>query len=193
MKYYPYICSCGHIHCIPDEHIEAAVKANKNFILICADCGKSHIIGATIEDGGFWGLDEETVYNMYGGELRISPHGEGMFITGKNFDPETSGALKAFSEIYYAHGVGVPMKTGEYARSYISDQFCDMLFPNFSEVQRYDMPVTKIQEWIADFQKNQITVDMDRFIRENDDEVLRCISSIYLRQLDWTGTKYEWK
>ena len=47
-KYDIRICKCGRIHAIPNERIEKALDADKNFLLICAACGDATLIGADI-------------------------------------------------------------------------------------------------------------------------------------------------
>lgn len=47
-KYDIRICKCGRIHAIPNERIEKALDADKNFLLICAACGNATLIGANI-------------------------------------------------------------------------------------------------------------------------------------------------
>ena len=48
IKYDIRICKCGRIHAIPNERIEKALDADKNFLLICAACGNATLIGANI-------------------------------------------------------------------------------------------------------------------------------------------------
>jgi len=62
-----------------------------------------------------------------------------------------------------------------------------------SACKRSDITLEEVMRFIEDFEHDHKTVDMDRFIRENDDEILQCISGYIIRAFDWTGTKYERK
>lgn len=189
MKYTMHICKCGHIHMIPNEKIDAALKEELNFVLVCADCGNTWVIGADIEPD--CEDPDKNCYMMYGHEIYV-PYGGAVSIDFADFNPQ-NGEHKAYSEIYLSHGIKVPMKTGEYARQYFCNQFADMWYPDFYKIKRSDITLEEVMRFIEDFEHDHKTVDMDRFIRENDDEILQCISGYIIRAFDWTGTKCERK
>lgn len=185
-KYDMRICSCGRIHMIPMEKIDKAIENNKNFLYICGGCGRASIIGADIEQD--WYEEDKLCYNMYSGKVFEYKDGS---INVEDFTEHDN--KKAISEIFYSHGIKVPMMTGEYARSYFCDQFADMWYPDFYKIQRGNITLEEVKEFVDEFTKNQIVVNMNRFIRETPDEYLKEISCYLIRAFDWTGTKYERK
>lgn len=62
-KYDIRICKCGRIHAIPNERIEKALDADKNFLLICAACGNATLIGADISPD--WDDPSKDSCNIY--------------------------------------------------------------------------------------------------------------------------------
>ena len=83
--------------------------------------------------------------------------------------------------------------TGEYARHYFCGRFADMWYPDFYKIQRGNITLEEVKEFVDEFTKNQIVVNMNRFIRETPDEYLKEISGYLIRAFDWTGTQYERK
>lgn len=178
------ICHCGHIHMIPYDKIEDALSQDKNLLLICADCGAATLIGGDEE----W--DEynpgEKCYMMYSSQF--SPY-KSRSITKNTFKGD--GINKGIFEIYYSHGIKVPMMNGFYATSYQNGIFRDgRLIANIYEIDRSDVTAEEVQKFIKDSRKEYSTVDMKRLLRENDDETLRYLSRFYIEAFDWSGTKY---
>lgn len=185
-KYDMRICKCGHIHMIPWEKIDASVKANKNLVLICARCGAGTIIGADIEPDEFSDKPDAVCYMMYAGDL--SPYKD-KIITEEFF--KGNDKEKAVAEILYSHGLRVPMKTGNYANNYFNGKFADMWYPDFYKIQRKDITVPEIMDFIKTFTEERTTVNMSRFINENPEDMIEEISHYLIKGFDWSGTKYE--
>lgn len=179
------ICKCGKIHLIPEEKINNALKKNKNFILICADCGRSIVIGANIELYDPYGDDKEKeCYMMYSYDLS-----ENMSVT-KEFFNETEDK-KGIEEIYYNHGIKVPMMTENYATDYFCGRFSDRRYPDFYNIGRKNITVEEIMDFINQWKESRTTVNMNRFIFENKEEDLKEISRYYIEGFNWKGTKFE--
>lgn len=187
-KYDMRICGCGRIHMIPFKKVENAFHANKNLGCICGGCGNIIAIGADAHPD--YDEPDKTCYDMYTFDVNPNDIHETIEITSEAF---TSGILsmKPFSELFYSLGIKVPMMTGEYARSYFSDQFCDMWYPDWYKVERNDITVEDFKKFIIEFKENQKTVNMDRFIRDTPDEYLEEISHYWIKAFDWRGTKYD--
>ena len=183
-KYDMRICSCGRIHMIPMDKVNNAIEKNKNLLYICGGCGNASIIGADIEPD--WYEKDKLCYNMYSSKVFEYKDGS---INVEDFTEHDN--KKAISEIFYSHGIRVPMMTGEYARSYFYGTFADMWYPNFYEVQRSDTTVEEFRQFINDFTINQTVVNMNRFINETPKEYLEEISSYLIEAFNWKGTKYE--
>ena len=49
----------------------------------------------------------------------------------------------------------------------------------------------EVQEFLENARKEAGTVNMNRFIRENEDDMLEEISHYLIKGFDWKGTKYE--
>lgn len=152
-KYDIRICKCGRIHAIPNERIEKALDADKNFLIICAACGDATLINTDT----FKGNEKE----------------------------------KAVEEILYSHGIKVPMKTGNYATDYFNGRFSDRWYPDFYKIQRTDITIKEIMDFIDKYNHDRTTVNMDRFINEIPDDILGELSNYYIDGLDWKGTKFE--
>lgn len=178
------ICKCGRIHLIPEEKIDNALEKNKNFVLICANCGESIVIGANIEPD--WNDPEKDCYMMY--SYNLSDYKD-KSITKESF--ETTKKEKGIEEIYYSHGIKVPMMTGNYATDYFCGRFSDRWYPDFYNIERKDITVKEIMDFINQWKKDRITVNMNRFIHENKEEDLKEISRYYIKGLNWKGTKFE--
>lgn len=184
-KYDMHICRCGKIHMIPCKKIDNAIKNDKNFIFICADCGSAKIIGADKELDRY--EPNKECYMMY--SYDFSPnHSESIteidFKNGKN--------KKAISEIYYSRGIKVPMMNGFFATYYYDGKFYDdrVIF-NIYEIDRPNVTAKEVQDFLEKDRHDSSTVDMKTFIRQNEDEVLEEISHYLIRGFDWKGSKYE--
>lgn len=180
-KYYMNICNCGKIHMIPINKITEAQNIDKDIILICADCGNATTIGADID----------IVVNEY--SIPCFEHDNKEFTLA---DFNNTAVSKGIHKIIYNHGIKVPMNTGEYANHSYNGNFADMIYPDFYKIQRKDVTAEEVMEFINTYHKNRTTVDMDRFIHENSDEILEELSHYAIEGFNyWKGTKYEkeWK
>lgn len=184
-KYEMRICHCGKIHMIPSEKIDNAIEKDKNFMFICADCGSATIIGADKEWDEY--EPDKECYMMYSGDF--APYfsesiTEDFFKEGEH--------KKAISEIYYSHGIKVPMMNGYYATEYHNGIFNDgRAIANIYEIDRPNVTAKEVQDFISNARKEARTVNMNCFIRENKDDVLKEISRYLIKGFDWKGTKYE--
>lgn len=178
------ICKCGKIHLIPEEKIDNALEKNKNFIIICADCGHGFVIGADIESD--WNEPEKICYMMYSFDLS---NYQNKSITKDNF--ETTEEEKGIEEIYYSHGIKVPMMTGNYASDYFGERFYDWRYPDFYKIERNNTTEKEIVDFINKWEKDLGIVDMKRFVRENKEEDLKEISKYLIEGFNWKGTKFE--
>ena len=143
-KYDMRICKCGRIHMVDNNKLEKALKNNKNLLLICAGCGNAILIGANIEPD--WFNSDKNCYMMYSGEL--SPYDD-KCITSVDF--ESSEKQKGIEEIIYSHGRKVPMMSGNYATDYFNGKFSDRWYPDFYKIQRCDITVKEIMDFIDKF------------------------------------------
>lgn len=186
-KYDIRICKCGRIHMIDNDKIDRALEHDKNFVLICGGCGHGILIGADIEPD--WFEPGKDCYIMYTGEFsRYSD--KSVFAS----DFESTEQHKGIEEIFYSHGVKVPMMTGMYATDYSCDGgFSDRWYPDFYKIQRKDITVEEIMKFIDEYNHNRTTVNMERFIRETPDDMLEDISRYLIKGFNWKGTKWETK
>lgn len=53
--------------------------------------------------------------------------------------------------------------------------------------------VEEIMSFIDIYQKERMTVNMNRFIKETPDDILKEVSGYYIEGFNWTGTKFEIK
>lgn len=178
------ICKCGRIHAIPNEKIEKALDADKNFLLVCAACGNGTLIGANIRPD--WNDPSRDCYEMYSGDF--SPYKD-KTINVNTFNGNEKE--KAIGEILYSHGIKVPMETGEYATDYFNGEFSSRWYPDFYKIQRSDITVKEIMDFIDEYAHDRTTVNMGRFINETPDDVLEELSNYLIDGLNWKGTKFE--
>ena len=168
-KYDIRICKCGRIHAITDEKIEKTLEDDKNFLLICAACGNATLIGANIVHDPDLSKD---CYEMYAGDFSSY---EDKVINTDTF--KGNEKEKAVGEILYSHGIKVPMKTGQYATDYFNGRFFDRWYPDFYKIQRKDITVKEIMDFIDEYAHDRTTVNMNRFINETPDDVLDELSN----------------
>lgn len=181
-------CSCGRIHFIPFDEVCAAVEQDKELWLICGGCGTTTQIGADIERD--YNDPEQVSYNMYSGTysedktFEITPD---IFTGGKDH--------KSIYKIIRSAGYRPLMKTGMRACSFchFGDFFEDIWYPDFYKIERKDVTVEEILEFIEKYRKDRVTVNMGTLLRELTEEELKCLSGYVIKGLDWTGTKYERK
>ena len=186
MKYDMRICRCGRIHMIDNNRINSALKKNKNLLLICAGCGAATLIGADVEMD--WTDQGKEIYMMYSNDFSVS---EDSIITSSDF--KTTDNHKAIEEIIYNQGLKVPMMSGQYATDYFNGIFSDRWYPDFYKIQRDDITVKEIMNFIDEFNHDRTTVNMDRFIYESPEDMLDEISRYSIKGLNWVGTKWESK
>jgi len=183
-KYDMRICKCGRIHMIPNDRLDKALENNKNLLLICGGCGAATLIGADIEPD--WDEHNKDCYMMYSGDF--SSHKD---TTISVSDFESTASKKGIEEIIYSHGLKVPMMTGQYATDYFNGRFSDRWYPDFCKIQRSDVTVNEIMNFIDEYTHDRTTVNMRRFIRETPEDMLAEISQYLIDGLDWKGTKWE--
>lgn len=185
MKYDVRFCKCGHIHLIPQERIDACLKEDKDFLLICGSCGTTTVIGADIEPD----FDDpaKTCYNMYSRDKSE----ETCVLADK--DGIKQSAYKLYGEIYYDKGISVPMMSGMNATSFFNSRFYDNWYPDFYRIQRPGVTIKEIMDFIKKYHRDRTTVNMQRFINEHTNEELEAISAYLIDGFDWTGTLYERK
>ena len=187
MKYNITFCKCGRIHAIENKKIEDALEENKDFLLICANCGAATIIGADITPD--WDEPSKNCYMMYSRDLSSYKDAE---ITQDAFKDGPN--QKAIKEILYSHGYAVPMMSGNNATDFFSGgRFSDRWYPDFYKIQRDDITVKEIMQFIDKFNDDRTTVNMDRFIYNTPDDVLEELSHYSIDGFDWSGTKFQKK
>lgn len=183
-KYDIRFCKCGRIHATPIKKLDNALEKNKNVLLICAGCGKATLIGADIEPN--WNEPDKDCYMMYSGDFFVY---ENKSITSSDF--ESTESYKGIEEIIYSHGIKVPMMTGQYATDYFNGRFLDRWYPDFYKIQRNDITVKEIMAFINEYLHDRTTVNMQCFINETPEDVLKEISHYFVDGFNWKGTKYE--
>lgn len=183
-KYDMRICKCGRIHMIPNEKLNKALEVNKNLLLMCGGCGAGTLIGADIEPD--WNEPDKECYMMYSSSFSDY---EDTSIAVSDF--ESNEYHEGISEIIYSHGLKVPMMTGQYATDYFNGKFSDRWYPDFYKIQRSDITVKEIMDFIEEYKHDRCTVNMDRFIRQTPEDMLEKISHYMIEGLDWKGTKWE--
>ena len=183
-KYDMRICKCGRIHMLDNNKLNEALENNKNILLVCAGCGSATLIGANIEPD--WNDPSKDCYMMYSGDFSDY---EDKSITAADF--ESTEEQKGIEEIIYSHGLKVPMMTGQYATDYFNGIFSDRWYPDFYKIQRSDITVNEIMDFIDEYDHDRTTVNMDRFIHETPEDMLEEISHYSIDGLDFKGTKWE--
>ena len=182
-KYDVKFCGCGRIHLIDCRKENKILEDNKDLLLICGGCGAATLIGAYIEPD--FDDPDKTCYIMYSREFTYE---NTKTVTISDFG--STDGKKGIGEIFYSKGIRVPMMTGNYATNCFDGKFSDMLYPDFYKVQRRDVTVSEIMEFIDEFNHDRTTVNMDRFIAENPDDILEEISHHYIRGFSWKDTKF---
>lgn len=183
-KYDMRICKCGRIHMVNEQKLEKALKNNKNLLLVCGGCGYATLIGADVEPD--WNESEKDCYMMYSSEFSSY---ENRSIVVADF--ESTEHHKGIEEIIYSHGIKVPMMTGMYATDYANGKFFDRWYPDFYKIQRSDITVKEIMDFIDEYTHNRTTVNMDKFIYETPEDMLEEISHYHIEGFNWKGTKWE--
>lgn len=182
-KYDMRICKCGRIHMVNEDKLEKALENNKNLLLICGGCGDATLIGANVEPD--WNDPDKDCYMMYSCEFSSY---EDKSITTADF--ESTEHHKGIEEIVYSHGIKVPMMTGMYATDYNNGRFSDRWYPDFYKIQRSDITVKEILDFIDEYTNDRTTVNMNRFINETPEDMLEEISQYTINGFNWKGTKW---
>lgn len=125
-------------------------------------------------------------YMMYSGDFSAY---ENKSITVSDF--ESTENHKGIEEIIYSHGIKVPMMTGQYATDYYNGRFSDRWYPDFYKIQRNDITVKEIMDFIDEYTNDRTTVNMNRFIHETPEDILEEISHYSVDGFNWKGTKWE--
>jgi len=185
-KYDMRICKCGRIHMTESAKLDKAIENDKNLLLICAGCGHATLIGADITEDWYEDIPGKKCYMMYSGTFSDY---EDASITAADF--ETGEQNKGISEIVYSHGYKVPMMSGMYATDYFNGIFSDRWYPDFYKIQRNDITVKEIMDFIDEYNHDRTTVNMKRFIHETPDEILDEISHYMIDGFNFKGTKWE--
>lgn len=185
-KYDMRICKCGRIHMINNDVLDNALQQDKNLLLICAGCGYATLIGADIEQD--WIETDKTCYMMYSCGFSECKNTS---INATDF--ETTEHNKGIFKILYSHGYKVPMMSGMYATDYFNGKFSDRWYPDFYKIQRRDITVDEIMQFIDKYTHDRTTVNMNRFINETPDDILEEISHYCINGFDWKDTPYEKK
>lgn len=179
------ICNCGRIHFVDQDIIHAALDEDKNVLFICGGCGRATIIGADRERDWLEETDKE-IFNMYSYEAG----NKDFIVDPTNF--ENAERTKGIYRIIYSKGKQVRMETGMNANSFFNGEFLDSWYPDFYKIERKDITVPEIMQFIDDWRKERQTVMMHSLLRElTDDEASLLARCCYVKNLDWTGTKYE--
>ena len=168
-KFDIHVCTCGRIHAIPIETVRTNVldngPDNKDIALVCDNCKKIVIIGATYGynlecEFDDCDIEPEDTYDNYSYEHMLSAD----YLDTIEFDKPTV--------IIHSEGITVPMMNGFAANSY--DRFGG--FYNCT---------SQVLNTLSHI------VNMPQFVNENSDDVLESISSYMIEGLDWTGTKFD--
>ena len=83
------------------------------------------------------------------------------------------------------------MMTGMYATDYNNGRFSDRWYPDFYKIQRSDITVKEIMDFIDKYTNDRTTVNMNRFISETPEDMLEEISHYMIDGFNWKGTKWE--
>lgn len=119
-------CKCGRIHVVSGKDYSEAVKAGKENLLICGNCGATYIFGAEKTDDG---------YSLYRDEIP-----ECLMKKENNYSVDlTNCSLKKIHRMNYSIGYLVPMVGGYLANAYFCGRFFDEAHGNNQrvDVQRF--------------------------------------------------------
>lgn len=187
-KYDIRICSCGRIHFVLNSEIDAALEADKELWLVCGGCGRTTRIGAYIEHD--WTSDDpnKMIYNMYSFEYGEHKDYE---LTIDSF--AATDNHKGIYKVLHSVGERPVMMTGMHATHYFAPagRFEDNWYPDFWKIQRTDITKDEILQFIKDWEKDHVTVNMNQLLRMLDEDKLEALSAYMINGLNWVGTKYE--
>lgn len=187
-KYDVHICGCGRIHFVLNSEIDSALEADKELWLVCGGCGKTTRIGADIEHDWLSDDPEKMTYSMYSFE-----HGnhEDYELTADSF--ATTDTHKGIYKVLRSVGERPAMMTGMPANGFdpFSHCFQDNWYPNFWKIERSDITKEEIFQFIEQWKKDHVTVNMGLLLIMLDDDKLDALSCYNIKGLDWVGTRYE--
>ena len=181
------ICSCGRIHFYSNSLLEKIIEDEKELVIVCSRCGDAIHIGANKETNVLIESEDDPkfVYSMY-------QHVEkNEVITKESFNKRLNdGKGKAtIGQVIIDEGTGVPMETGFYASYRTSEGFADYN-SQFEVTKPYDSAEAIIADMKA-YDERRHKVNMNRLISLLDDEQCDVLSKYCIKNLDWTGTKWE--
>lgn len=182
-KYDMRFCKCGSVLPIEFDSIEKAVRKGSLIGYICSRCGQIRYIGAD-EDIDY---DGNPCYNMFSFDGK-----DESFDIDENFFKVNTQTKRPVYKMIYVKAIRIPMKTGGYATYLSGDHFYDGTRPDFYRLGS-NASAQEIIEFIKDWDRDSSTVNMDRLIRENTDEILTELSGYLTSAFNWKGTKYERK
>ncbi len=113
-------CKCGRIHVVSGKDYSEAVKAGKENLLICGNCGATYISGAEEVEGG---------YSLYRYEIP-----QNLMTSENNYSADLTDYLKRFYKVNYSVGYGVPMISGYFADEYFGGRFRDSTYDDDQQV-----------------------------------------------------------
>ena len=103
----------------------------------------------------------------------------------------TAENRKAFTEIMYSPGKKVMMMTGYYAKAYNNGEFEDIWYPDFWKLEKPDLTIPEVMDFIKENRTNRKLVNMNALLRDfTEEEVKYLHSSYHIKGMDWSKTKY---
>lgn len=177
------ICKCGRIHFIPYSEVDAALEQDKELWLVCGGCGTTYRIGS--DKGPDWDDPDKIVHMMYTFEA------DGYQLTADMF--ESSENRKGIAKVIHSLGKRPVMRTGMHATHYTHccGRFEDSWYPDFWKIERNGITVEEIFQFIEQWKKDRVTVNMNSLLNELTDEEAESLSGYAIEGLDWKGTKFE--
>lgn len=182
-KYDMRFCKCGSVLPVDVDSVEKAVTSGSLLGYICSRCGQIRYIGA---DEGL-DYDGKRCYDMFSFDGK-----DESFDIDENFFKVNTQTKRPVYKMVYVKAIRIPMKTGGYATYSAGDYFCDGTRPDFYKLKS-NATAQEIRDFIEQWDKDSSTVNMNRLVRENTDEILNELSGYVVKAFDWKGTKYERK
>lgn len=182
------ICNCGRIHFYSSELLDKLLEEEKELVLVCSRCGHTMHIGADIESAMFFDEEadpEDIAYNMYSYSL------ENEEFDASNFDKEAMKmeGKRTIGKIIIDEGVGVKMDTGYMADYFGANGFVDY-GSKFDRRKKY-ASLEELESDLDDYDKQRHQVCMKYLLRKLTDEQAEILSCSLIKNLDWSGTKWE--
>lgn len=174
-EYAVYNCRCGRIHMVDYQLIDQACEKHMDIIHICQRCGKMMRIGG---DEFYDEYEGNHSYSLYSYDMTLNNH-------VVEIDPSSdySSECKPILRIISEPGICVPMKTGGYATEYHCGTFRDGTRPDFYKKN----PNETYEEFIRNWDKDAVTVNMNLFKRWNDEEKVAYLEKhIHFDQFYWS-------